>query len=310
MTPIERSRVAKGLLFISPWILGFLAFALYPLLVTAYLSFTDYSVLAPPVFIGTENYRELFTDLDFRKAIFNTAFFAALSVPLTAVMACLLAVLLNFQARGRSFFRTAFFLPSLVPMVCLGVIWRWLLNGEVGLINQFLLPFAEGINLLLGTQLDTPAWLEDPGFTKIGLAITSVWGLGHAMVIFLAGLQEAPVELYEAAELDGAGFWAKLKSVTLPMLSPYILFNLIMGLIASFQVFAVPFVMMDGANEPPGGPGGSMLFAATYIYLSAFADWKMGYACAMALIFFLLVVALTITLMKLSERRVHYAAKS
>ncbi len=309
MTRSERLNAAKGLLFVSPWIVGFLAFALYPLIATLLLSFSDYSVLAPPVYIGAENYRELFTDADFRKAIFNTVFFAGLSVPLNTAMACFLAILLNFNVLGKSVFRTAFFLPSLVPMVCLGVIWRWLLNGEVGLVNQFLLPFAESINQLLGTQLDTPAWLEDPAFTKLGLVVTSVWGLGHAMVIFLAGLQEAPTELYEAAEIDGAGFWNKLWHVTLPMVSPYILFNMIMGFIAAFQVFAVPFVMMDGVNEPPGGPGNSMLFAATYIYLSAFADWKMGYACAMALVFFLLVVALTLTLMKISERRVFYAAK-
>ncbi len=309
MTRTDKLNTTKGLLFISPWILGFLAFALYPLVATLYFSFTDYSVLAPPVPIGTENYAELVKDTNFMKAVFNTVFFAAISVPLNTALACFLAILLNFNILGKSFFRTAFFLPSLVPMVCLGVIWRWLLNGEVGLVNQAIGPFADFANLLLGTTFDTPAWLEDPAFTKLGLVVASVWGLGHAMVIFLAGLQEAPVELYEAAELDGAGFWSKLRHVTIPMVSPYILFNMIMGFIAAFQVFAVPFVMMDGVNEPPGGPGGSMLFAATYIYLKAFQDWEMGYACAMALIFFLLVVTLTITLMKLSERRVHYAGK-
>lgn len=309
MTHAERLNTTKGLLFISPWMLGFATFALYPLLATIYFSFMDYSVLAKPVYIGAENYQTLFTDVDFRKAVFNTVFFAALSVPFNTVMACFLAVLLNFNVLGKGFFRTVFFLPSLVPMVCLGVIWRWLLNGEVGLINQALLPFAEFLNFALGTNLDTPAWLEDPRFTKLGLVVTSVWGLGHAMVIFLAGLQETPVELYEASEIDGAGFWSKIRNVTLPMISPYILFNMIMGFIAAFQVFAVPFVMMDGVNEPPGGPGGSMLFAATYIYLSAFADWNMGYACSMALIFFILVVTLTISLMKISERRVHYAGK-
>lgn len=309
MTRSERINTGKGLLFISPWIIGFLAFALYPLIATLYFSFTDYSVLAEPVYIGTENYSELVADINFKKAVFNTVFFAVLSVPLNTVMACFLAILLNFNLHGKSFFRTAFFLPSLVPMVCLGVIWRWLLNGEVGLINQALAPIADFVNMLLGTQIDTPAWLEDPAFTKIGLVVTSVWGLGHAMVIFLAGLQEAPTDLYEAAELDGAGFWSKLWNITLPMVSPYILFNMIMGFIGAFQVFAVPFVMMDGVNEPPGGPNGSMLFAATYIYLKAFQDWEMGYACAMALIFFVLVVTLTITLMKISERRVYYAGR-
>lgn len=309
MTRTQTSNTLKGLLFISPWILGFLAFAVYPLVATVYFSFMDYSVLAPPVAIGGENYAELATDSNFMKAVFNTVFFALVSVPLNTAMACFLAVLLNFKVLGKSFFRTAFFLPSLVPMVCLGVIWRWLLNGEVGLVNQIIGPFADLANIILGTHFSAPAWLEDPSFTKLGLVVASVWGLGHAMVIFLAGLQEVPLELYEAAELDGAGFWSKLRHVTLPMISPYILFNLIMGFIASFQVFAVPFVMMDGVNEPPGGPGGSMLFAATYIYLKAFQDWEMGYACAMALIFFLLVLALTLTLMKISERRVHYAGK-
>lgn len=309
MNRIERGNTIKGLLFISPWIVGFLAFTLYPALATLAFSFTDFSVLAKPVYIGAENYRELLVDEIFRKAVFNTVFFALISVPLNIALACFLAVLLNFNVVGKSYFRTAFFLPSLVPAVCLGVIWRWMLNGEIGLVNQFLQPLATFVNALLGTQLDTPAWLEDPDFTKLGLVVASVWGLGHAMVIFLAGLQEAPTELYEAAEIDGAGFWKKLWHVTLPMLSPYILFNTIMGLIGSFQIFSVPYIMMDGVNEPPEGPGRSMLFVATYIYLNAFTHWNMGYACAMALIFFVLIVVLTLTLMKISERRVYYAGR-
>lgn len=309
MTHLERRNLAKGLLFISPWILGFLAFALYPLLATLGYSFTDFSVLADPVYIGTENYHRLAEDSLFWKSIFNTLFFAGLSVPLNTAVACFLAILLNFNVRGRGLFRTVFFLPSLVPMVCLGIIWGWMLNGELGLINQALAPFVETANAVLGTSLATPSWLEDPAMTKPGLIIASVWGVGHAMVIYLAGLQETPTQLYEAAEIDGAGFWSKLAHVTLPMLSPYIFFNMIMGLIGSFQVFAVPYVLMGGANNPVDGPDRSLLFVATYIWQKAFQDWDMGYACAVALIFFIIIVALTFAVMKVTEKRVHYAGR-
>ena len=307
---LECRNLRSGLLFISPWLLGFLAFSLYPLISAFLYSFTDYSVLASPVYIGGDNYQTLIQDELFWKALFNTVGFAALSVPLNLIIACFLALLLNFNVVGKSVFRTIFFLPSLVPMVCLGVIWRWLLNGEIGPVNQFLQPFVNMTNFLLGSELVTPSWLEDPVFTKPGLIVASVWCLGHAMIIFLAGMQETPTQLYEAAEIDGAGFWGKLCHVTIPSISPYLLFNLIMGLIGSFQIFAVPYVLMNGGIEPMDGPDRSLLFVATYIFQNAFTNWDMGYACAISLIFILVVAGLTLSVMKIAENKVYYAGGS
>jgi len=303
---LEKRNLLSGLLFASPWIVGFLAFSVYPLVAALAYSFTDYSVLASPVSVGLDNYREVVRDDLFWKAVGNTLYLAALSAPLNTLVACFLAVLLNFEVRGRGAFRALYFLPSLVPLVCLGILWRWALNGEFGLVNALLRPLLDGFEALLRVPISPPAWLENPAFAKLGLVIASLWGAGHAMVIFLAGLQEAPVQLYEAAEIDGAGFWRKLRHVTLPMLTPYLFFNLIIGLIGSFNVFAVPYVMMDGANTGGAGPDRSMLFVATYIFQSAFQNWNMGYASALSLIFLCLVLALTVAVMKIAERKVHY----
>jgi multiple sugar transport system permease protein len=308
MTQQERARLARGLLFVSPWLIGFVLFSAYPLVATAVFSLTDYSVLSKPVFIGEGNFRDLVTDPIFWQALSNTLIFAVLAVPLNTIVACFLAILLNFNIRGRGIYRTVFFLPSLVPLVCLAIVWRWLLNGELGLINSAMAPFLESINGLLGTGLRPPNWLHDASYTKLGLVLAGLWGVGHAMVIYLAGLQEAPIEYYEAAEIDGAGFWQKLFRITLPLLSPYIFFNLIMGIIGTLQIFAVPYVMMGGTAGINGiaGPERSMLFIATYIYQNAFAYWNMGYACAISIIFFIIVLALTLLIVRLSERRVHY----
>jgi len=309
MTRIQKTNTLKGLLFISPWLLGFLAFAAYPVIASFYYSFTDYSVLAEPVPIGTANYVEMIGDTLFWKAVVNTFGFALVSVPINLAFAFFLALLLTFKAPARSIFRTVFFLPSLVPMVCLGVIWRWLLNGELGLINIALDPMFDFVNTMIGGQMRPPSWLEDPAFTKPGLLIAGIWGVGHSMIIFLAGMQETPKELYEAAEIDGAGFWYKLRHITIPTISPYIFFNLIMGLIASLQIFAVPYVLLDAANYGANGPGHSMLFVATYIFQNAFKYWNMGYACAIGFIFIILVTALTLSVMKIAEKKVYYAGK-
>ena len=308
MTARDRSRIARGLFFISPWLIGFLIFSVYPLVATAVFSLTDYSVLSRPVFIGGGNFRDLITDPIFWQALSNTMIFAFLAVPLNTIVACFLAILLNFNIRGRGIYRTVFFLPSLVPLVCLAIVWRWLLNGELGLINSAMSPILDTINGAFGTGFRPPNWLQDATFTKPGLVLAGLWGVGHAMVIYLAGLQEAPIEYYEAAEIDGAGFWQKLLKITLPLLSPYIFFNLIMGIIGTLQIFAVPYVMMGGGTGANGiaGPERSMLFIATYIYQNAFDYWNMGYACAISLIFFIIVLALTLFVVRLSERRVHY----
>ncbi|MEO0796884.1 MAG: sugar ABC transporter permease [Verrucomicrobiota bacterium] len=305
MSRSEKRKIIAGLLFISPWVAGFIFLTLYPLVSSAYLSLTDYSVLADPVFIGLDNYKHLATDQLFWQSLWNTFYFAVLSIPINLITAIFLAVLLNFDLTGKKIFRTIYFLPSLVPMVCMGVLWQWMLNGQVGLINQVLWPICDALNWMTGTNLAPPNWLANPAYAKAGLVLASMWGVGNAVVIFLAGLQDVPRTLYEAAGLDGCSFWQKTVHVTLPVISPVIYFNGIMSLIGSFQVFAVPYVMTNGGE----GPGRSLLFSATYIFNKGFESWSMGYACAVALILFVIVLGLTLLATYLSERHVYYAAK-
>ncbi len=303
MTRGDRRNLRVGMAFISPWIVGFLALFVYPLACTAYYSFCDYSVLTPSVFVGTANYRELFTDTTFWKSIYNTFFFAAMAIPLGFVISFLLALLLNFDIPAKGFFRTVFFLPSLVPMVCLAVLWQWMLNGDVGLVNDTIRPALGGLNHVFHAHLSAPNWLQDSRYAKWGVIFASLWGVGQAVVIYLAGLQDVPRYLYEAADIDGAGFWLKTVHISLPVLSPVIYFNSIMALIGSLQVFAVPYVM-TGGND---GPERSLLFVATYLYQNAFDYWNMGYACAIGMVMFALILLITYLATKLSERHVFYA---
>jgi multiple sugar transport system permease protein len=305
MTRDEKRNLRLGLAFISPWIAGFLALCVYPLISSIYYSLCDYSVLSPAVFIGAQNYRDLWGDASFWKSVYNTFFFAAFAIPLGLIVSLSLAILLNFSIPCRGIFRTIFFLPSLVPMVCLAVLWQWILNGELGLINLALRPVLDTINAIAGTQLNAPNWLQDARYAKWGIIFTGLWGVGNAVVIYLAGLQDIPRYLYESAAIDGASFWTKTIHITLPTLSPVIYFNTIMGLIGSFQVFAVPYVMTGGGD----GPERSLLFVATYLYQNAFDYWNMGYASAIGLILFLIILALTYLATKLSEKHVFYAGK-
>lgn len=302
MTRHDIRQIRTGLLFISPWILGFLTLSVYPLVSCAIFSLCDYSVLSPPVFVGLENYATLVADEVFWQSVANTLFFAVVSIPLGLLISLSLAILLNCDVPGRGFFRTVFFLPSLVPMVCLAVLWQWMLNGDLGLINSALRLPLDAVNSLLGTRLVPPNWLLEPAFAKWGLIFTGLWGVGNAVVIYLAALQDVPVHLYESAEIDGANFLQKTRHITLPMLSPVIYFNSVMGLIGSLQVFAVPYVMTGGGD----GPGRALLFMATYLYQNAFDHWNMGYASAIGLVLFLLILVLTLVGTRLSRRHVHY----
>lgn len=305
MTSKERKDLGTGLLFVSPWIIGFFGLCLYPLLSSIYYSLCDYSVLSPAVFIGVQNYIDLFQDGVFWKALYNTFFFAAFAIPLGVIISLSLAILLNFDVPGKGVFRTIFFLPSLVPMVCLAVLWQWMLNGELGLINNALEPVLSLINSIFGTNLHAPNWLLDARYAKWGIIFTGLWGVGNAVVIYLAGLQDVPRHLYESAKIDGASFFQRTLHVTVPIISPVIYFNSVMALIGSFQVFAVPYVMTGGGD----GPERSLLFIATYLYQNAFDYWNMGYACAIGVILFLIILLLTYAATKLSERHVYYAAK-
>lgn len=295
MTRGERRSLLLGLAFISPWIAGFLVFTLYPVCASLFFSFCDYDVLTRPVWIGALNYSEMFTDTLFWKSLYNTLFFAAFSIPLGLVTSLLVAVLLNQRVRGRSTFRAIFFLPSLVPIVASSVLWLWILNGNFGLLNSALR--ALGVS-------HPPQWLADPAWTKPSLILMSLWGVGSSMVIYLAALQDVPRSLYESAELDGAGAWRRFVHITLPMISPVIYYNLIMGIIGSLQVFSQGYIMM-----PSGGPQRSSLFYAVYLFLNAFEYRQMGYACAMAWFLFVLILALTWLATRGTRKMIFYAGE-
>lgn len=294
MTPLERKRLLSGLAFSSPWLIGLCVFLVYPLASAFYYSLCDYSVLLPPVFIGLSNYVELFHDELFWKSLWNTTFYALGSVGLGTFMALLLALLLNSRVKGLSFYRTAFFLPSLMPLVATSILWFIMYAGQGGIINTLL-----GKIGIVG-----PAWLSDPHWAKIALIFMAAWSAGHSMVIYLAGLQDVPISLYEAAVIDGANFRERLFNVTLPMLSPVIYFNVIMGLIGAFQVFAQPLIMTGGSGV--GAPQRSTLFYVLQLYSVGFMDMRMGYASAMAWVLFLIILVLTFLATRISKRFVSY----
>ncbi len=294
MTRMERRNLRNGLLFASPYLIGLLAFTLYPLLASIYYSLCRYNVIKPPVWVGLENFRELFTqDPLFWKSLYNTIYFTVFSVPLSLVVSIGLALLLNQKVRGMAAYRTVFFLPTIVPVVASSVLWLWVLNPESGLINGTLRQF-------LG--VDGPGWIADEHWSKPSLILMSLWATGGAMVIFLAGLADVPQVLYEVAEIDGAGSWAKFRNVTLPMLTPTILFNLVMGLIAAFQYFTQVYVMTGGK----GGPVDSTMFYALYLYRNSFYYLRMGYASAMAWMLFVVILVATVAVLVSSKRWVYY----
>jgi multiple sugar transport system permease protein len=299
MTRFERVNLRNGLAFCAPWLVGLTVFTLYPVVASLYYSFCDYSVLQSPVWCGAENYGRMVHDRVFWISLRNTMFFAALSLPLGMIVSLSLALLLNQKVRGLPVFRMIFYLPSIVPVVASSMLWLWIFNGQLGILNSFLRPVLHWFGAT------PPAWLGDPHWAKPALVLMSLWGVGNSMVIYLAGLQNVPAELYEAAELDGAGAWRKFWHVTLPLISPVIYFNLIMGIIGSLQVFTTVFVMTGGAD---GAPARSTLFYALYLFSTAFYDLRMGYASAMAWVMFILIVLLTVIATKLSEKKVHYAS--
>jgi multiple sugar transport system permease protein len=298
MTSREKRNLATGLFFVSPWLLGFLIFSVYPIAAGLYYSFCHYNIVRPPRWIGFANYIELFTDdPSFYKSLFNTFYMTAIGLPLGLVFAFSLALVLNVKVKGQSFFRTAFYLPSIVPVVATSILWLWILNPEYGLVNALLHKFA----------LKGPGWLTDPHWSKPSLILTGLWGVGGTMIIFLAGLQQIPGTLYEAALVDGAGRRHRLLHVTLPSVSPVIFFNVIMGIIGSFQYFTQVYVMTGGgaSGRAAGGPERSTLVYALYLYQNAFSNFAMGYASAMAWILFV-IVALLVAVVIRSGYWVHY----
>jgi len=287
----------EGYLFASPWLLGFLLFTAGPMVVSLAMSLTAWDGITPLSrirWVGGENYQELLTqDLRFRKALGNTVLYVLGAVPFGTLNALGMALLLNQEVRGQALFRTLFYLPSVVSGVATSMMWMWLYNPSFGPINDFL--------ARIGVPQDRlPGWLTDPQWALPALVFMSFWGVGNAMLIYLAGLQGVPQHLYEAADLDGATPWIRFQHVTLPMLTPTLLFNLVMGIIGSFQTFTQAFVMTNG------GPQDATLFYVLYLYQKAFQQFQMGYASAMAWILFVIVMTLTLSLLRGSRRWVYY----
>lgn len=279
-----------GWIFISPWIVGFLVFTALPILLSFYYGFTAYNIYQPPRFIGLRNFETLMTDPLFWTALYNTLYYTLISVPLMMVLSLLIALLLNSKLPGMSLFRTIFFLPSVLSGVGVALLWMWVFNPDFGLINSLL--------ELVGIR--GPLWLFSPEWSKPAMIIMSIWGLGGVMVINLAGLQSIPGALYDAAKIDGAGWWAQLWNITIPMLSPTLLFNFITLTIGSLQIFTQAYVMTDG------GPINSTLFYVFYLFNTAFENLRMGYASAMAWILFIIIVTISLIQMRLSRRWVYY----
>ncbi len=290
LTRKERRNLVVGLLFISPWILGFLAFQLYPLYYTARISFTDYSGFGEPLWIGLENYRRLLEDDLFWKSLYNTLFYTALAVPLGVVVAMGLALAMNQPLPEVPIYRAILYLPSVIPLFALSFIFAILMNPTQGIFNQ----------ILLRLGLPNVNWFGDPQWTKLAFVFLAQFGAGQVALIFLAGLKGIPRTLYEAAMLDGAGTWSRFRNITLPMMTPVILYDLILGLSLGLQVFTQAYVITKG------GPADASRFYVLYLYENAFQYGKMGYASAMAWILFLITFVLAMTIFRWSRRWVYY----
>lgn len=284
-----------GYVFVSPWLIGFLIFGLYPIIMSIYYSLCQYDVLRIPQFIGLDNYKELlFNDDYFWVSIYNTLFYLVFRTPFVIIGSLLLAILVDNSIKGMKFFRTVYFTPSIISGVILSVLWMWLLNPEYGLINNALGYFG----------IQGPLWLIDPNWSKPALILMSVWSIGGGrMLVFLAALQGVPKHLYEAVEIDGGGWWAKFKNVTIPHISPIIFLWTIIEVIFALQVFVEAYVMTKG------GPLNSTLFYNLYLYNKAFDDFQMGYSSALAWILFIIAMILTYLQFRVSKKWVHYAGE-
>jgi len=287
--PAGRRNVV-GYIFIAPFILGFLFWFLIPALTSLWLVFQKWNMIAPPEFVGLDNFKKLLTDRFFWQALKVTTVYSAIAVPLGMVLAFLLALLMNSKVRGIAVFRTVYYLPSIVPAVSNAVLWAWILNSDFGLLNALLHVF--GVRRIL--------WLQDPEWALPALVLMSLWGLGGGMVIYLAGLQGIPNEFYEAAAIDGASAWAKLWHVTLPLMSPVIFFNLVMSIIGTFQIFIAGYLITNG------GPQNATLFYVLYLWRNAFLYLNMGYAAALAWVLFIIIIGLTALVFKGIGSRVYY----
>jgi multiple sugar transport system permease protein len=297
---LRRQEAFNGFVFILPWLVGLLFLTVYPFISGLYYSFTEFDILTAPNWVGLRNYADILTeDERFVKAVVNTAYYVGVGVLPRCIIGLLLALLLNQELKGITLFRGLFYMPSIVPAVASMALFIYILHDRFGLLNEFLFN-------VLGVS-NPPHWLTSPRWSKPALIIWSMWGVGGAMVIYLAGLQGIPNELYEASSLDGAGTLRRFFSITLPLLSPTIFFVLVMSIIGSFQIFA-PVFLLGGYNYAmaSAGPQNSLLFWVVFIYNSAFHYWRMGYGSALAWLLFIVIVVLTVLQFRLANRWVFY----
>lgn len=299
MSKSNRQELLTGLLFISPWIIGFIAFQLFPFVQSLYYSLTDFNLIKTPRFVGLNNYIELFTrDRNFSLSLSNTLYMTVIGIPVQLMFAFVCALLLNQRFRGQAIVRTIYIIPTVMPAVAVSILWLWITNPQIGLINS----------LLRNIGIEGPIWFRDPVWSKPTLILMLCWTVGSTIIIYLAGLQEVPRELYESAEIEGANSLQQLRHITWPLLSPVTLFNLITGLIWSFQMFTEGFLISGGAGGL-GQPQGSMLFYSLYLWQNAFSYTRMGKASAMAWILFVLILVVTIITLRLSRRTTHYEVR-
>ena len=288
---LRQRQALLGFVFVLPWLIGFLWFQLWPVAATLVLGFTKYSVLTSPEWIGTRNFADaLRADPLFWKSVYNTLYYAVFVVAGQLVLGLAIALLLNTEIRGIVLYRTAFYLPHIVPSVASAILWLWLLHASrSGLANSVLGAF----------NLGPLRWLGDPAWAKPALVMMSLWGIGGTMIIYLAGLQSIPVHLYEAAKIDGASSLGRFWNVTLPLMTPTIFYNLVMGIVSSFQVFNAAYITTSG------GPANATYFYMLLVYDNAFQYFRMGYASAMAWMLFVVIITLTLLVFRSSGRWVH-----
>ncbi len=296
-SPMRRREAIDGFVFIMPWLLGFLIFTFWPFIAGFYYSLTEFDVLTPPQWVGFGNYQAIFHDPKAWLAVGNTLWFVVFSVLPANIIALLLALLLNLKVRGITIFRTLFYIPSIVPAVASIALFIYIMHDRFGLLNDFLFRVF---------GITGPGWLTSPVWAKPSLVLWSLWGVGGSMIIYLAGLQGIPQQLYEAAEIDGAGMFRRFWHITIPMVSPTILFVFTLTVIGSFQIFTPVLLLGGNYAMANAGPMDSLLFWVVYIYHQGFFYFQMGYGSALAWLLFIVLVVVTVTQFKVADRWVYY----
>lgn len=286
-------RKNKFLFFISPWIIGFLLLTVIPMVSSFAISFTEWNILTKPKFVAFANYIDVFNDPLFYKSLRVTLVFTVLSVPINVLLSLFVAILLNSEIKCINLYRTIYYLPAVVSGVVVSLLWTWIFNSEFGLLNNFLLKFG----------IQGPRWLADEFWVMPAMVIMSTWGIGGGIIMYLSGLQGIPAYLYESARLDAAGWWTRLIKITIPSMSPVLLFTTLTNVIGSLQTFTSAYIMTGG------GPNNQTLFYAFYVYKHAFTWKQMGKACALAWLLFLIIMAITMLLLKVSKGKVYYESK-